>query len=218
MLNDVLTRKVVAFYLPAVVLMFAAGFYLDFDVANFFFGMTKSCDDPARVAWYYYFEVISKVAEPQFFIMIALSWWLRGTINDCSKQYFEGRFAFFCFVVAAALVPFVKMIFVRSRPILYACDHVHGFYFFEGISKFSQRYASFPSGHAVNCFSMFAIVSILYPRYRAYAFLIALLCSFSRIVLSAHFLTDVMAGALLGYCFVWAVYWAKFHDQHRLVA
>ena len=29
--------------------MFAAGFYLDFDVANFFFGMTKSCDDPAEL-------------------------------------------------------------------------------------------------------------------------------------------------------------------------
>lgn len=218
LLNDVLTRRVVTFYLPATVLLFAAGFYLDFGVAKFFFSITKSCDDPSRVAWFYYFEGLSKVAEPQFFIVIALSWWFLGAVRDCSKQYFEGRFAFFCFVMAAVLVPFVKMIFVRSRPILYACDQVHGFYFFEGISKFSHRYASFPSGHAVNCFAMCAIVTILHPGYRFYALVLAVLCSFSRIVVSAHFLTDVIAGALLGYCFVLVCYRLKFRDQHGYVA
>lgn len=61
------------------------------------------------------------------------------------------------------------------------------------------RFYSFPSGHTT---ASFAMVGVALLRCRAITFVpilvIALLISFSRIYLRVHYLTDVIAGAILG--------------------
>ena len=42
------------------------------------------------------------------------------------------------------------------------------------------------------------LISILYPRWRFAAFFAALLIAFSRIFLSQHYISDVIAGSFLG--------------------
>jgi undecaprenyl-diphosphatase len=55
-----------------------------------------------------------------------------------------------------------------------------------------------PSGHATTSFALaFALVA-LFGRWWGVAFALAALIALSRIVVGAHFLTDVLAGALLG--------------------
>jgi membrane-associated phospholipid phosphatase len=62
----------------------------------------------------------------------------------------------------------------------------------------SYAYASFPSGHATTAFAAAVVLAFLYPR-QTRAFLgLAVLVGLSRVVLGAHFPSDVLAGATLG--------------------
>jgi membrane-associated phospholipid phosphatase len=57
---------------------------------------------------------------------------------------------------------------------------------------------SFPSGHTVTAFSLAAAVSILFPRAGIAAFIIAISIGITRIILTSHYLSDVIAGAGIG--------------------
>jgi undecaprenyl-diphosphatase len=57
---------------------------------------------------------------------------------------------------------------------------------------------SFPSGHTMTAFSIALVLSYYYPSLEATFFFLALSIAFSRIVLGMHFLSDVLAGMVLG--------------------
>lgn len=57
---------------------------------------------------------------------------------------------------------------------------------------------SFPSGHTMTAFSIALVVSYFYPSLEGPLFFLAVSISLSRIVLGMHFLSDVLAGMLLG--------------------
>ena len=57
---------------------------------------------------------------------------------------------------------------------------------------------SFPSGHTMTAFSIALVVSYFYPTLQGPLYFLALSIGLSRIVLGMHFLSDVLAGAVLG--------------------
>jgi undecaprenyl-diphosphatase len=57
---------------------------------------------------------------------------------------------------------------------------------------------SFPSGHTMTAFSIALVLSYFYPSLEATLFFLALSIASSRIVLGMHFLSDVLAGMVLG--------------------
>jgi undecaprenyl-diphosphatase len=57
---------------------------------------------------------------------------------------------------------------------------------------------SFPSGHTITAFSVSVALSMFYPEMEAVLFFCAASIAASRILLGMHFLSDVIAGALLG--------------------
>jgi undecaprenyl-diphosphatase len=57
---------------------------------------------------------------------------------------------------------------------------------------------SFPSGHTMSAFSMALVVSYYYPGLEGPLFFLAISIGVSRIVLGMHFLSDVLAGIVLG--------------------
>jgi membrane-associated phospholipid phosphatase len=65
---------------------------------------------------------------------------------------------------------------------------------------------SFPSGHTTTAFVVATFLASLYPPARALFFGFAGGCGLSRVILQQHWLSDVYAGALLGYGVMLAVF------------
>jgi len=97
--------------------------------------------------------------------------------------------------LSGIIADIIKPIVGRARPHLWLQDAIYGFTPFTA----NARWNSFPSGHATTAFALAFSLSFLYPRLRplwlAYAFLIAA----SRVVIDAHYLSDVCAGAFLAW-------------------
>ena len=64
-------------------------------------------------------------------------------------------------------------------------------------SDLSRR--AFPSGHTMTSFALAAVIAKHYPEYRWLAYGTATLIGISRLFEDAHWATDVIAGAALGY-------------------
>jgi membrane-associated phospholipid phosphatase len=65
---------------------------------------------------------------------------------------------------------------------------------------FSWRsdYASFPSGHTTNVFATLVAVGLIFPRARPLLWIYALVIAASRVIVSSHYPSDVLAGAAFG--------------------
>ena len=100
----------------------------------------------------------------------------------------------------------LKLVIGRSRPI--ANEGTHHFHPFSGD-------ASFPSGHTAEAFTVASVVSEHYPlpSVQVLSYGIAGLVGYARIVHNAHFLSDVVAGALIGTSVGKAV--VRFNQQGR---
>ena len=57
---------------------------------------------------------------------------------------------------------------------------------------------SFPSGHTMTAFSIALVVSFFYPVLEGPLYFLAVSIALSRIALGMHFMSDVLAGAVLG--------------------
>lgn len=61
----------------------------------------------------------------------------------------------------------------------------------------SDRY-SFPSGHSLNAFALSSVLALFFPLLGAPLLFVAANVAASRVVLGRHFLSDVLAGSVLG--------------------
>jgi undecaprenyl-diphosphatase len=61
----------------------------------------------------------------------------------------------------------------------------------------SDRF-SFPSGHALNAFAIGSVIALAFPVVAAPVFVAASSVAASRVVLGLHYLSDVVAGAVVG--------------------
>ena len=111
-----------------------------------------------------------------------------------SSIAYSGLFLFSSVAASGLTADLIKYIGGRARPTLYFSDHLFGFDFFH----WEYAWTSFPSGHSATAFSVAMFLSMLYPRWRFVAFFAALLIAFSRIFLSQHYISDVIAGSFLG--------------------
>jgi undecaprenyl-diphosphatase len=103
-------------------------------------------------------------------------------------------YLFLAIAVPGVFVNIVKHIFGRARPMVGGTLDP---YLFNPFS-WPADYASLPSGHAATAFSALVAFGILWPRARTVMWIYALLIAASRVVVTAHFPSDVLSGALVG--------------------
>jgi len=108
---------------------------------------------------------------------------------DRSAGIATARLSVLTLIPANLVVEGLKVAIDRQRP--------------DGEHKRSN--ASFPSSHAANAVALAAVLSRRWRRGAAIWWALAILVSASRIYLNRHFLSDVVAGGLIGLCCAWLV-------------
>ena len=107
----------------------------------------------------------------------------------------KGRWAVILGIVAVGLSDvtssqILKLVFERIRP----CNVLLDVHLLTGC----PTSYSFPSNHAVNCFSSALLVSYFYKKTGIFLFLLAILVAISRVYIGAHYPFDTMGGAVWG--------------------
>jgi lipid A 4'-phosphatase len=107
-------------------------------------------------------------------------------------------FFFASIAVSGLAVDLVKWVAGRARPKLLFSD---GDYYF-GWWGTRSDFWSFPSGHTANAVAVALALSSIWPRCRAVAAIFAVLVAASRIIITAHYVSDVVMGAFLAFAIV----------------
>ncbi len=140
-------------------------------------------------------EIVTKAGESKWYFIIFVPAFLlfRFVLKNENRAM---RMLFLVLAISASGIvnTLIKWVAGRNRPINLFNYDFYGFNLFEVIYEST----SFPSGHALTVFSLAAALSILYPRTGFVVFPAAIIIALSRVVLTSHFLSDIMAGAVLG--------------------
>ena len=100
----------------------------------------------------------------------------------------------FAAVAASGLaVDLLKVIFGRARPKLFFAAGIYDFAWL----GFGSSYWSFPSGHAATAGAIMTALWCLWPRHLLFYIALAMVVATSRVVMGAHYLSDVIMGAFV---------------------
>ena len=121
-------------------------------------------------------------------LLPSLSFMTRGALAAASVKV---GYMFVAIGLTGLADTILKRIIGRVRP------SDLGAFAYEPLSWRSE-YASFPSGHTANVFATLVAVGLIFPRARPALWVYALAIGASRVIGSAHFLSDVIAGAAFG--------------------
>lgn len=105
-----------------------------------------------------------------------------------------GLYLFFAIICAGIPVTLIKFLVGRARPHLL---EQLGPEYFSPLSA-SYLYLSFPSGHAMMAGILFVFSFKYLPRLRWLLIPLCFLLAFSRVVVAAHYPTDILAGFTIG--------------------
>jgi membrane-associated phospholipid phosphatase len=98
-------------------------------------------------------------------------------------------------LLSTFVVQLLKHLAGRARPrLLESAFMFAGPSWSAGVAGFD----SFPSGHAISTFALAVILARSFPGGKFFFYAAALLVSYSRVYVGAHFLSDIAGGAILG--------------------
>jgi membrane-associated phospholipid phosphatase len=156
-------------------------------------------------------DVITRLGISTWYIVASIIFYLFFRyIYKKNLNAFRSLFVFLSLSISGILIDIVKWIAGRHRPIdLYN----HGYFGFEYF-RTGYELTSFPSGHAQTVFSLATALTILFPRWGILLFVVAGTVGISRIILTSHYLSDVIAGAGIGILFTLAIKY--YFDRKRI--
>jgi membrane-associated phospholipid phosphatase len=100
-------------------------------------------------------------------------------------------YLFFAIAVPGLFVTIVKGFIGRARP-----SEVGPFTYTPW--TWQHQFASLPSGHTTTAFAAACAIAALWPRMRIPMLVFAVIIASSRVVITAHFVSDVVAAAFVG--------------------
>lgn len=145
-----------------------------------------------------FFRIITLIGDIEFFIPVAI---IISIFFLARKNKLSGLWAS---IIVVGVISFLIKIFV-NRPRPYESQNV--------ASLVNTAMSSFPSGHAMIVFSIVPFLVKNFTKQKYYFILLAVLVAFSRIYLNVHYLSDIIAGAFLGYLI--GTIFSDLEDKYR---
>lgn len=109
-------------------------------------------------------------------------------------------FVFTAIAVPSLFTTIIKRLIGRARPFVGGSDT----YLYAPLG-WQVEYASFPSGHTTTAFAALVAIGSIVPQARALMWIYAVLIAVSRVALTSHHPSDVVAGAVVGAGGAWLV-------------
>ncbi len=185
---------VVVSYLGLIILSFL---YLDRPIAYYFHGVDLRTNLPV-LNWFTKLGLGALYLGPLFFLAVFFRY-----IHRNREWEVRAWFLWLCVLVPSIICVLLKMALGRARPDLLFSEQLYGFYGWQTHAPFW----SFPSGHTTTVMGFVGGLCVLFPLY-CYAFLsLGLVVVLSRILLTHHYLSDVMAASYLALLEVGLLLW-----------
>lgn len=166
---------------------------VDIPVARFFFGLTDArIEDVA-----FWMSKVGTIVRPELALLAFLVFRRRR------PHWATAGLFFFAAVLGAGLLNVgLKVLAGRCRPELFFRENLYGFTFL----RTDAGYWSFPSGHTASAMAAMTVLSLLFPRWTPLFLLHAALVGLSRVALMEHYVSDVIAGGVVGLTVALAAY------------
>jgi membrane-associated phospholipid phosphatase len=157
------------------------------------------------------FDVITRLGISTWYIVASIILYLFFRyIYKNNLNASRSVFVFLSLGLGGIFVDILKWIAGRYRPVELFNHGYFGFNYF----RTGYEWVSFPSGHAQTAFALATALAILFPRWGMPLFIVAGAVGASRIILTSHYLSDVIAGAGIGILFTLAV--KEFFDRKQI--
>lgn len=155
-----------------------------------FFAFLRSVTDAVKAHYYLI---------PAALIMVIISscdWRCRNLQRQklLVRSYERAAFIFVAILGPGIIVNIIKQCVGRGRPRTF---DEFGPYVFSSF-EFSHVFQSFPSGHSATAGSIGMIIALYMPAIRWPALIAFSFLAFARVAANAHYLSDVIAGYLIG--------------------
>ena len=132
-----------------------------------------------------------------FFLVFLISFFAKKINLISIKNYYYLRnfslFSFIYLLLTGVITQIIKHLVGRTRPNHFNLDEAVFFKFFTTNSAFH----SFPSGHSSTIIAITLILCLVLPSLRFYLYIFGSIVAISRVVVGAHYITDVIAGAII---------------------
>ena len=173
-------------------------FYVDRPLAFF---IDDTVSKPAHQLW----RDITKVGDSKYYIPVAICLLIAGrtfmfwTAPKPIAQWYAniarlGLYALTSFAAAGLVVHIIKRLLGRVRPKHLLSDNEYGLTFLTS----DWTYNSFPSGHSQTIFVLATILTFFAPRYWWLFMSGGMVIALSRVIINAHFLSDILFGSFIG--------------------
>jgi len=180
-------RRTWGLSIGAVLIIVISYFFLDLHIARCFHALSQETRNVFE--WITKAGVSTTYLVVSFGLFIFFRWIRKDRFHaDCALLFFSNV------VLSGVVTNIVKFLVGRLRPKMFFESGLYGFDPFH----IGYEFNSLPSGHATTVFAIATTCSIFWPKYRILFFIFATTVALSRLVLNAHYLSDVLAGACIG--------------------
>lgn len=139
-------------------------------------------------------SILNRLGQGDALAFIGIFLVLAGILFKKTKWVKSGGVGILVIAFSGIFVQALKHLIGRARPGMHLGD-----LYFIGPNLLPNGYDSFPSGHTISSFTAAAFFSSLYPELKFPLYIVAAsIALIGRVVMGHHFLTDVLAGTVLG--------------------
>ena len=193
-MQNIKIRDAIAIILVTGIIVIISYFFFDRDIALFF-------NEVVTKDMTIFLNILTTLGRADLYIVLSLIIFLIYRKKD--MFYKKLSLSILWSVIASGVVVnILKVFFARHRPLALFNDNLYG------LTWFDRGYivTSFPSGHTTTVFSVFILLILIFPRYKVWFLVVAMIIASTRVVLAAHYLSDVVAGGLLGSFVAYFIY------------